>query len=302
MVADIVPVKFSKPQMEILRRTVASGVTPEEFYFFLEVCKARGLNPFNREIYAIPREGKMTIQIGIDGLRLLAERSGKYRGQLGPFFCDSDGVWKEEWIDDGPPVAAKVGIKRPDFDETMWAVARYKSYVQCKGDGSPTKSWVKFPDILLAKCAEALCIRKTYPAEVAGLYVNEEMMQGDKGPERTFARPVVDADASADTTEEDTEKPPTIMQLFNRWQNELGGKESAHFYVFMSNHLGFTVSRENALTVTHQHRLSIGKAIDTTFTDGQAEVAHILDQADPNVDNYVPMDQISRELSQQQSA
>jgi phage recombination protein Bet len=261
---DIVPMKFSKPQIEILKRTVAAGVSNEEFYFFLEVCKSRGLNPFNREIYAIPREGKMTIQLGIDGLRLLAERSGKYRGQLGPFFCGADGIWKEEWIEDGPPVAAKVGIKRPDFDQTMWAVARYKSYVQYQSDKvTPMKTWAKFPEVLLAKCAEALCIRRTYPAEVGGLYTNEEMMQADRG-ERAFVRPAVDA--ATPTEEDDADQIPTMMMLFTRWKNAEMGTESAAFYQFVSETVGTTITRENARSVQYEQRLRIGEIIDGEIT------------------------------------
>src|SRR5258708_5466027 len=184
VMADIIalPTQFSDQQVEIMRHTVAKDVPAPEFGAFLEVCKYRQLNPFNREIYAIMRGSgtnrQMTIQVSIDGFRLLAERSGKYRGQKGPFFCGEDGAWKEEWLSNKPPVLAKVGIVRSDFDETIWAIARYGSYVQFK-DGAPTTMWAKMPDILLAKCAEALAIRKTFPLQVAGLYVHEEMMQSN---------------------------------------------------------------------------------------------------------------------------
>jgi phage recombination protein Bet len=174
----LVTQSFDKRQIDIMRRTIAKDTSPEEFAFFLEVCKYRGLNPFNREIYAVVRKGKMTIQMGIDGFRKLAERSGKYKGQKGPYFCGKDGAWKEEWLEDSPPVAAKVGILRADFDEPIWAVARYSAYVQLK-DGQPTDMWQKFHDVLLSKCAESLAIRKAFPAECGGMYTNEEMNQAD---------------------------------------------------------------------------------------------------------------------------
>src|SRR5260221_12314287 len=104
---------FDQDQIDIMRKTIAKETTPEEFRFFLEVCKYRGLNPFNREIYAIPgKGGKTTFQVSIDGLRLLAERSGKYKGQLGPFYCAEDGEWREVWLSKTPPAAAKVGVIR----------------------------------------------------------------------------------------------------------------------------------------------------------------------------------------------
>ena len=175
--------QFTAAQIEVIRRTVAVGASNDELSLFLEVCARRGLNPFAREIYAIMRSGKMTIQVSIDGFRKLAERSGKYRGQIGPYFCGADGVWKEEWLSKAAPVAAKVGVLRADFDQPMWAVARYDAYVQAQ---SPI--WQKMPDLMTAKCAEALALRKAFPDEMSGLYTHEEMAQAGRPDSNVFSR------------------------------------------------------------------------------------------------------------------
>ena len=175
---------FTPAQIEVIRRTVAAGTSNDELALFLEVCQHRGLNPFAREIYAIMRSGKMTIQVSIDGFRKLAERSGKYRSQLGPYFCGADGIWKEEWLSKAAPVAAKVGILRADFDTPMWAVARYDAYVQAQ---SPI--WQKMPDLMTAKCAEALALRKAFPDEMSGLYTHEEMAQAGRPDSNVFRKP-----------------------------------------------------------------------------------------------------------------
>lgn len=209
--------QYDAKQLEIMRRTVAAGTSPDDFLVFLEVCKHRNLNPFAREIYAIVRSGKMTIQVSIDGFRKLAERSGKYRGQVGPQFCAADGAWKDEWLKDEPPVAARVGVKRADFDTPVWAVARYRAYVQ---EASPI--WRKMPDLMLAKCAEALALRKAFPDEMSGLYTHEEMAQaGRPDNDAVFKRPVEQpASAIIETTavtgEAVAESEPVIKPAIQR--------------------------------------------------------------------------------------
>ncbi len=209
---DVQVIQFDTQQIDVMRKTVAAGASPEDFLVFLEVCRHRRLNPFAREIYAIVRSGKMTIQVSIDGFRKLAERSGKYRGQVGPQFCGADGQWRDEWLLDSPPVAARVGVKRADFDAPMWAVARYKAYVQ---EASPI--WRKMPDLMLAKCAEALALRKAFPDEMSGLYTHEEMAQAGKPDNDAFRRPVEQpASAVIETTAvagETGEDAPSVEEM-----------------------------------------------------------------------------------------
>jgi phage recombination protein Bet len=171
--------------VDLIRRTIAPTVTKDEFDFFIARCKQSGLDPVARQIYAISRYdfqaggNKMTIQVSIDGMRLLAERSGKYAGQIGPLYCGDDMIWQEVWLSSKPPRAAKVGVMRSDFKDTLWAVAKYDSYLQTKKDGSPMGLWAKMPDTMLAKCAESLALRRAFPAETSGFYTREEMGQSE---------------------------------------------------------------------------------------------------------------------------
>lgn len=177
---------WSPEKVSLIQRTIAPTVTKDEFDMFIARCKQTGLDPIARQIYAISRYdgqvggNKMTIQVSIDGMRLLAERSGKYAGQLGPLFCGEDGKeWYEVWTSTKPPYAAKVGILRSDFQQPLWSVAKYAEYVQTKKDGSPMNLWAKMPDLMLAKCAESLALRRAFPYETSGLYTREEMGQAD---------------------------------------------------------------------------------------------------------------------------
>lgn len=172
-----VRVEFSAEQVAIIKRSLAKDLTNDELSFFLEVCRRSKLDPFRKQIYAIKRRGRdgdtVTHQTSIDGFRVLAERTGKYEGQLGPLWCGPDGKWVDVWLADGQPTACKVGVLRSGFKEPLWAVARFRSYAQSGGAGL----WDRSGDNMIAKCAEALALRKGFPEDLSGLYTDDEMEQ-----------------------------------------------------------------------------------------------------------------------------
>jgi len=208
------PAGFNPEQIDLIKNTVAVGTSDLELALFLEVCRTTGLNPFQRQIYAVVRKGKtkqngqwvesskMVIQTGIDGYRLIAARSGVHMGTTDPEFGP---------LKDGYPEFARVIVRKLVHGHTVEfpATARWSEYVQTKAEyqgGSATGKqivsdmWAKMPHTMLGKCAEALSLRKAFPAELSGVYSDVEMQQVDNTP--TEAAPAQQQARTADVTRE----------------------------------------------------------------------------------------------------
>ncbi|MER7507018.1 phage recombination protein Bet [Streptomyces lavendulae] len=185
---------FSAEQAAVLQQFgIDDDVTPAELSGFLHLCQRTKLDPFSRQIYLIGRKDKkagrkvFTPQTGIDGYRVIAHRviaeTREAFGYEDALWCDAGGRWRDVWLAEEPPAAAKVTILRNG--QRFSAVAVYREYVQTDWNGNPTRMWKNMGANQIAKCAEALALRKAFPHDLAGVYTAEEMAQADNPePER----------------------------------------------------------------------------------------------------------------------
>jgi phage recombination protein Bet len=168
-------VAISRDQMQLIKRTVAAGATDEELQLFVYDCKRQGVHPLDKLIHFSKRGGRYTPITSIDFMRMRAAETGELVGNEDPTFRFRDG---ETVI----PSSATVTVYRLDRTNTARpysATARWTEYLPPKGQDF---MWLKMPQLMLGKCAEALALRKAFPKQLHGIYERAEMMQAGEGP------------------------------------------------------------------------------------------------------------------------
>lgn len=224
--AIIEPNRLTPAKLKLLADTVARGADQNELALFLHVCQRTALDPFMKQIYFVKRydtqsgEARGVIQVGIDGLRAIAERSGEYAGSDEPLF-------EYAATDTKKPIKATVSVYRLVGSERVkfTASARWDEYFPGEKQGF---MWKKMPHNMLGKCAEGLALRKAFPQAMAGLCVHEEMQQAGKAT--VTSQPELEGGAPADPKQVDAfQKANVLIEKENRpamladWRVKLEG-------------------------------------------------------------------------------
>jgi len=223
--AQEVAVIVTEEQKELVKRTVAPDATEQELQLYFYDCSRRGVHPLDKLLHFTKRQGKYTPITSIDLFRMRADSTGLHLGTDEPLYQGVKGT---------PDFAAMVKVHKLVAGQkaTFTGTARWSEYFPGDAQGF---MWKKMPHLMLGKCAEALALRKAFPAQLHGLYVQEEMDQAEakpaeKAPLQAF-RPVDNGGARTlqdaahelagepvEVTVEDTATPPFIWRM-GKWKS-----------------------------------------------------------------------------------
>lgn len=178
-------ITFTPEQKTLIKSVIAKDATDNELALFLYQAQRTGLDPLARQLYfqkytkKSTGESTMTIITGIDGYRVVADRTGLYAGSDEPVF---EGKKSLTYTDYGTVKTKDVPVKAT---VTVWKIVQnlrvgfssscyWEEYYPGEKNGT---MWHKMPHVMLAKCAEAAALRKAFPNDLSGVYIQEEMEQ-----------------------------------------------------------------------------------------------------------------------------
>lgn len=176
--------QMTPEKRELLKRTVCKGASDDELDFALARAAHMGLDPFNGEVTFYKQSAKegdrwvqqLVMVPTIKGARTVAERSGDYDGQEGPWWCGEDGIWHDVWLDKDPPRAAKIQVFSKKLSRPITQVVRFSSFAKYTKEGRLQGLWAAMPDHMIAKVAETHALRRAFP----GTYKHLEIGDGEE--------------------------------------------------------------------------------------------------------------------------
>ncbi len=173
---------------EDVKSFICEGANNKEIKFFMELCRARNLNPFIGEAYMVKYGGSdASLIVGKDVFIKRAKRQPSFKGfQAGIILKDKDGkierregafYEKHETVVGG---WAKVFTDK--FDQPFLTEVSFEEYAGRKKDGNLNRNWAGKPGTMIRKVALVHALREAYPDEFGGMYDESERdaMQGDK--------------------------------------------------------------------------------------------------------------------------
>lgn len=159
-------------------------VTDQEIVFFMHICRARGLNPFNKDCYLVKYTSEpAAIIVSIDKLRYQARKSEDCVGwKSGVIVQKEDGTvrYSNGLILEGEKLLGGWFEGKPrGWEEPFRLEVNLSGYVKRTKEGATTRFWApENQPTMIAKVAEAQGLRRLWPEQIQGLYLQEELSAG----------------------------------------------------------------------------------------------------------------------------
>lgn len=183
---------FDDRQVAALAVLGVKDATKADLAVYFHVCRQTGLDPFLKQIHLIGRREKQgdqwvikqTIQVGIDGFRIIRDRAAKRDGVEVEYsrtiWYDNDGSEHKIWLRPEAPAGCEMTVYKNG--RPFPAVLTFAEYVQTNREGKPTGKWRDAPAHQLEKCAEAFGLRRAFPHDLGNIRLEDEMPAAEDAP------------------------------------------------------------------------------------------------------------------------
>lgn len=138
---------------------------------FLKLAEMYKLNPFKREIYAVPFYNSVIKSYDFEPVTAYnvyiarAEETGKLDG----WECVAKYL-------EGRLFGAEITIYRKDFSKPVKWQVKLSEFIKTKKDGHPNKTWASMPEFMIKKVCIGQGFRLAFPNELGSMpYLSEEM-------------------------------------------------------------------------------------------------------------------------------
>jgi len=162
--------------IDIVKKYINEKVTDEEAFKFIQLCKARQLNPFLGQVHLIKKEftGTAKMVVGKDGFAERAARHQQYDGfEAGIIIQKKDKIAHDVpgafHDDDDKLVGGWAKVYRKDQKHHTEARVSMNEY------NTGMASWKKMPATMIRKVALVQALREAFPSELSGMYDQSEM-------------------------------------------------------------------------------------------------------------------------------
>ncbi|MCF7839771.1 MAG: phage recombination protein Bet [Candidatus Marinimicrobia bacterium] len=163
-------------QVAEIRKAFALGLDNVQFTMFVELGRSLNLNPFKREIWAVKYRDQVSVFVGRDGYRKVAQEQPDYNGHCVEAVYSNDkirvvnGVLEHEFnfTDRGHLVGAYCEVYRKTIDHPFRVMVRLDEYKKEQAN------WRNMPETMIKKVAESQTLRMAYQGIFAGTYHEAE--------------------------------------------------------------------------------------------------------------------------------